>query len=75
MLARGFFPTLWDDLAPPSVDLDRSYAATWLERDLRQLLNVSSLRDFDRFLRVLFVTLFDQDVPNSATAISSVPEL
>lgn len=37
-------------------DLDRdlwmgSYLATYLERDVRNILNVGSLRDFDRFLR------------------------
>ena len=28
-----------------------SYLATYLERDVRQVLNVGDLRDFDRFLR------------------------
>lgn len=51
VLARGFFPALWDDLELAPVDFYRSYVATWLERDLRQMLNVGSLRDFDRFLR------------------------
>lgn len=51
VLARGFYPALWDDPELPSADFHRSYVATWLERDLRQLLNVGSLRDFERFLR------------------------
>jgi hypothetical protein len=51
LLARGFYPALWDEPTLPSVEFHRSYVATWLERDLRQLLNVGSLRDFDRFLR------------------------
>ncbi len=51
VLARGFYPALWEDLGVPSVDFHRSYVSTWLERDLRQMLNVGSLRDFDRFLR------------------------
>lgn len=51
VLARGFYPALWDDPELPSTDFHRSYVATWLERDLRQLLNVGSLRDFERFLR------------------------
>ncbi len=32
-----------------------SYIATYLERDVRQILNVGSLRDFERFLRLLAV--------------------
>lgn len=50
-LARGFYPELWRQR-----DLDRnafysSYVASYLERDVRQILNVHSLRDFERFLR------------------------
>ena len=50
-LWRSGFPELWRQ-----EDLDRdlwlgSYVATYLERDVRQILNVGDLRDFDRFLR------------------------
>lgn len=55
VLARGFYPALWEDRATPTLDFYRSYVATWLERDLRHLLNVGSLRDFDRFLRACAV--------------------
>lgn len=51
VLARGFYPALWEDPALPAVEFHRSYVATWLERDLRQMLNVGSLRDFERLLR------------------------
>ena len=50
-LVRGGFPEIY---ANPEIDAEgflRSYVATYLERDLRQLLQVSSLRDFERFLR------------------------
>jgi predicted AAA+ superfamily ATPase len=48
---RGGFPELWR-----RPDLDRemwlgSYLSTYLERDVRNILNIGSLRDFDRFLR------------------------
>ncbi len=48
---RGGFPELWQR---PELDRDLwlgSYFATYLERDVRNSLNVGSLRDFDRFLR------------------------
>ena len=51
VLHRGGFPELY---ARPAIDSDgfyRSYLATYLERDLRQLLQVVSLRDYERFLR------------------------
>lgn len=51
VLARGTWPALWAEAELSSADFYRSYVATWLERDLRQLLNVGSLRDFERFLR------------------------
>jgi uncharacterized protein len=50
-LWRGSYPQLWQQ-----PDLNRelwlgSYLATYLERDVRNLLAVGSLRDFDRLLR------------------------
>jgi predicted AAA+ superfamily ATPase len=51
-LVRGGFPELY---ARPEIDAAgfyRSYVATYLERDLRQLLNVTRLRDYERFLRI-----------------------
>ena len=50
-LVRGGFPELWSDPKIDSRDFYRSYVATYLERDVRQLLQVISLRDFQRFLR------------------------
>lgn len=52
-LWRGGFPRLWEDPDNP-VSRDRwyqGYLATYLERDVRNLLNIGSLRDFERFLR------------------------
>ena len=50
-LWRSGFPELWQR---PGLERDLwmgSYVATYLERDVRQVLNVGDLRDFDRFLR------------------------
>ncbi|MBI2378364.1 MAG: ATP-binding protein [Deltaproteobacteria bacterium] len=51
VLTRGSFPELWRDPEMPSDVFYASYLATYLERDVRQLLNVGSLRDFERFVR------------------------
>jgi predicted AAA+ superfamily ATPase len=49
---RGSYPGLWSDSTPPSRDRwYQGYLATYLERDIRSALRVSSLRDFERFLR------------------------
>lgn len=48
---RSGYPELWQR---PELDRDLwmgSYLATYLERDVRNLLNIGSLRDFDRFMR------------------------
>lgn len=51
IMFRGGFPELWEQAEKP-VDLFlNSYIGTYLERDVRQLLHVSSLRDFERFMR------------------------
>ena len=50
-IVRGGFPELH---ANPDIDVTafyNSYIATYLERDVRSLANVGSLRDFERFLR------------------------
>lgn len=50
-IVRGGFPELY---ANPDIDLSafyNSYLATYLERDVRSLTNVGSLRDFERFVR------------------------
>lgn len=51
----GGYPELW---ANPDLSISRerwyqSYITTYLERDVRNLLNVGSLRDFERFLRAV----------------------
>lgn len=51
VLVRGFYPELWRNPALRPGDFYSSYVTTYLERDVRQILNVSSLRDFERFLR------------------------
>jgi uncharacterized protein len=52
LLVRGQFPELWRDKELPRADFYRSFLATYIERDVRQLLNVASLRDFERFVRL-----------------------
>jgi predicted AAA+ superfamily ATPase len=55
MLARGMFPELW---RAPDLDTHAfysSYVSTYIERDVRQVVNIGSLRDFERFLRACAV--------------------
>jgi len=51
VFARGGFPELWVDREKPHRLFLDSYISTYLERDVRQVLAVGNLRDFERFLR------------------------
>ncbi len=48
---RGGFPELIADQELDPAGFYRSYVATYLERDLRQFLQVTGLRNYERFLR------------------------
>lgn len=50
-IVRGGFPELYANPEIDSVAFYNSYLATYLERDVRSLTNVGSLRDFERFVR------------------------
>jgi predicted AAA+ superfamily ATPase len=50
-IVRGGFPELYANPDIDAVAFYNSYLATYLERDVRALTNVGSLRDFERFLR------------------------
>jgi predicted AAA+ superfamily ATPase len=50
-IVRGGFPELYANPDIDPVAFYNSYLATYLERDVRSLANVGSLRDFERFLR------------------------
>jgi predicted AAA+ superfamily ATPase len=50
-IVRGGFPELHANPDIDAVGFHNSYLATYLERDVRSLARVGSLRDFERFLR------------------------
>ena len=50
-IVHGGFPELHANPDIDFVEFYNSYLATYLERDVRSLANVGSLRDFERFLR------------------------
>lgn len=51
VVLRGGYPELYDEPSLDHREYYRSYLATYLERDVRALLKVGSLRDFERFVR------------------------
>jgi len=54
LLWKGGFPELWAEKLDAK-EFYEDYIQTYLERDLKQILNVTSLRDFRRFLLLLAI--------------------
>lgn len=50
-MLRGGYPELWARPELDAAEFYRDYVATYLERDVRNLLRVASLRDFERCVR------------------------
>ncbi len=49
---KGGYPELWSNPALDIHSFFEDYIQTYLERDLRQIINISNLVDFQRFLRI-----------------------
>lgn len=51
VILRGAMPELWEKPGLDAAEFYQAYVVSYLERDLRALLEVGNLRDFERFLR------------------------
>ncbi len=51
LLWRGFYPAVWGDKKTPNMVYD-SYVATYIQRDVRQILNIKDISLFQRFLTI-----------------------
>lgn len=51
MLFKGFYPPIYDRTLDPTIWYS-NYISTYLERDVRQLINVRDLSTFQKFLRM-----------------------
>lgn len=52
LMIKGFYPGVWGDGKNP-YDVYSNYYATYIERDLRQLINVRNLAAFQQFVRLM----------------------
>ena len=71
-LVRGGFPELYENRDIDAEGFFRSYVATYLERDLRQLLQVTSLRDFERFVRAAALRRLVRELPPGSVRSLSI---
>ena len=53
LLCRGFMPELHAEPGRDAYDYHRNYFALYVERDVRQMVNVKDLIAFERFVRLL----------------------
>lgn len=53
IMCRGFMPELYSEPDRDAFDYYRNYYALYVERDVRQMVNVKDLLLFDRFVRLL----------------------
>ena len=51
LLFNGGFPAIWCDNMPQQ-DVVRNYYNTYIERDLRQIINLKNLSNFQKFIRL-----------------------
>jgi predicted AAA+ superfamily ATPase len=51
LLFNGGFPAVWGKNIPAR-DVCRNYYNTYIERDVRQVLNVKNIADFQKFIRI-----------------------
>ncbi len=56
-LWRGGYPELWSNPYLELEDFFENYLRTYIERDLKQIVEVKNLNDFRRFFRVLAVRI------------------
>lgn len=51
LILNGGYPAVWANHLPP-MEMYRNYYATYVERDVRQLLNVKDISTFQKFIRM-----------------------
>lgn len=52
-LWKGGYPEIWSNRGLDISDFFESYIRTYLERDLKEIIDVKNLNDFRRFIRIL----------------------
>ena len=69
LMLKGFYPPIYDQEIPPS-DWCPNYIRTYIERDVRQIKNISDLIVFERFVKLL-AGRTGQELNNSALSVET----
>jgi len=54
-ILKGGYPKLWSEPQTVKEIFFSSYIATYIERDVRNIINIGKIRDFERFFRALAI--------------------
>jgi hypothetical protein len=69
LMLKGFYPPIYDQEIPP-LDWCANYIRTYIEKDVRQIKNITDLIVFERFIKLL-AGRSGQELNNSALAVES----
>ncbi len=69
LMLKGFYPPIYDQRIPPA-DWCPNYIRTYIERDVRQLKNITDLIVFERFVKLL-AGRTGQELNSSALAVET----
>ncbi len=69
LMVKGFYPPIYDQHIPPE-DWCPNYIRTYIEKDVRQIKNITDLIVFERFIKLL-AGRSGQELNNSALAVET----
>lgn len=69
LMLKGFYPPIYDQEIPP-LDWCPNYIKTYIEKDVRQIKNITDLIVFERFIKLL-AGRSGQELNNSALSVES----
>jgi predicted AAA+ superfamily ATPase len=69
LMLNGFYPPIYDQSIPP-LDWCPNYIRTYIEKDVRQIKNITDLIVFERFIKLL-AGRSGQELNNSALAVET----
>lgn len=69
LMLKGFYPPIYDQEIPP-LDWCPNYIRTYIEKDVRQIKNITDLIVFERFIKLL-AGRSGQELNNSALAVET----
>jgi len=69
LMLKGFYPPIYDQDIPP-LDWCPNYIRTYIEKDVRQIKNITDLIVFERFIKLL-AGRTGQELNNSALAVET----